>query len=757
MTQDIRIYLFYAVPGSPLEVAAFRDVGTAVQSWKHERERSNDLAGLIFAGSSRPSIIEVQRILKSWHGFLLVSESCRWLLSKTMDVFDIPVEGIEEGKEFPEMTVYLGSHGWGYDEAHARIRLRGVLPDKCKMETVALERPAGCADPTALDEISRLLAIVGTTDPFSIARHLPAWALDISLERLPLTVRCSNVLRNQGLVSLRDLGRYSRDEASGWKNFGRQSITDLAEAITTYLRMMPNAGNIVSDGEANQLSPLLVCVRSSIASMSKRDREIWKGRLGLDGTRKTLEELAQAFEVTRERIRQVEVGILKTYARSNEWVLTISSRIENLLRGRKEPLYVDLIEVEDPWFTGMDSQSELLKGLLYYFSPDRLQVCEIQGRAVVSTLDSKTWTAYSRNAITLLKSYLVQGLTREEAETIARASIADVAPELGDLLVSEITHYLHYRGENGSERLVSVGLGLTATIRAILEDSSVPLHYSEVAVGAQEILGKSVSNTHVNSTLDRIGALYYGRGRYGLEKHFPLTQDRKDEIMLLAEMVAEDRLGHRQWHIDELLEKMRDIDSDICSSLDKYTLNIILASSQRFVALGRMVWASIENLNDLPKERIEIKDACVRALREMGHPLSNEELKETLSFSRGMSAYFLLTPDSEIARVARGTWGLVSRDFFSTPEQREEILNKLYLSLVDIDDCVHIDRLMDTVFNSPPLPLGMTPFMVLGLAQTDPRLHVYRGQMIGLKSSEASAVLIAEDSQIDEELSESVN
>jgi hypothetical protein len=64
---------------------------------------------------------------------------------------------------------------------------------------------------------------------------------------------------------------------------------------------------------------------------------------------------------------------------------------------------------------------------------------------------------------------------------------------------------------------------------------------------------------------------------------------------------------------------------------------------------------------------------------------------------------------------------------------------------------------MDAVFNGFPLPLGMTPFMIMGLAQTDPRLHVYRGRLIGLKAPETADVLQSEDNENDEELSETEN
>jgi hypothetical protein len=676
-----------------------------------------------------------------------------------MDVFDSSIEGVQEGTDYHEMPVYLGSQGWGYEESHATSKLLSVRPDsEGSKVSIARERLTDPDELWSQNEITKLLAIVGNSDPFLIAKHLPEWALSVPLKQLPLTVRCNNVLNNQGLVSLRDLGRYSKDEALGWKNFGRQSIIDLAEAIVTYLRMIPNGvDGAFTLTEGSQLPPLLECVRGSLASMEKRDRAIWKGRLGLDGPRRTLEELAQAFAVSRERIRQIEVGILKTYSRSNVWASTISPRIEILLRERKEPLYVDLIEVEDPWFAGMDNQSELLKGLLYYFSPSHLQVCEIQGRPLVSTLDRGTWLVHKRNAIALLQSFQNQVLTKSEAETIIRSSIAGVATELCELLVSEVTPYLHYRGEGEEECVVSVGLGLTATIRAILEDSDVPIHFSDVTASAQELLGRPVSNTHVTSTLDRIGALYFGRGTYGLWKHFPLSKKRRDEILSVAEVVAENELGYRQWHIDELLDSMAKRSPELCSSLSKYILNLILTTSLRVVPLGRMVWISSDCQSDIPKERIEIQDSCIRMLREAGHPLGYQEMKKALSLSRGMSAYFMLNPNSEMARVAPGTWGLISRDFHSTQEQRAALLERLYAYLIQTGECIHLDRLIDAVFNDAPLPLRVTPFMVLGLAQTDPRLHVYRGRLIGLTEWESADGLICEENEMEAESDDSAS
>jgi hypothetical protein len=68
-----------------------------------------------------------------------------------------------------------------------------------------------------------------------------------------------------------------------------------------------------------------------------------------------------------------------------------------------------------------------------------------------------------------------------------------------------------------------------------------------------------------------------------------------------------------------------------------------------------------------------------------------------------------------------------------------------------------LDRLIDAVFNDAPLPLRVTPFMVLGLAQTDPRLHVYRGRLIGLTEWESADGLICEENEMEAESDDSAS
>jgi len=53
-------------------------------------------------------------------------------------------------------------------------------------------------------------------------------------------------------------------------------------------------------------------VKEALATLTERERQILILRFGLeDGTPKTLEEIAAQFDVTRERIRQIQEEALK--------------------------------------------------------------------------------------------------------------------------------------------------------------------------------------------------------------------------------------------------------------------------------------------------------------------------------------------------------------------------------------------------------------------------------------------------------------
>jgi hypothetical protein len=75
---------------------------------------------------------------------------------------------------------------------------------------------------------------------------------------------------------------------------------------------------------------------------------------------------------------------------------------------------------------------------------------------------------------------------------------------------------------------------------------------------------------------------------------------------------------------------------------------------------------------------------------------------------------------------------LVARDFHCSDLQREEITEWLYLCLCERQGTLHMEYLVPSLFPNSAVPEGLTPFMIMSLAQTDARLHVFRGRLIGL-------------------------
>ena len=729
-------------PGDAIGVEAFRDVASARQKWLQLSQMNPETRGMLFAGSSRPGVQDVESVILPWNGLLLISESCRWLLPLDWSTFDRAVEGVSASSQFPEMGLYIGRNGWGYSEDQAAEAQRRV-----QMPPEASAASHTDSHIVARDHAGFLAALsaMGEDDPFLIARHLPDWALGVPFDQLPLTVRCRNVLQKQRVVRLADLGKFTREEAMDWQNFGRSSVKDLGTALVSFLREGPAQLSSREElPDVLELPPLLQCLRQSTTVMSEREAFVWKARMGLDGPSMTLEQLAKLHGVTRERIRQIEAKTLRNYRQLNPWVDAIGPRVNVALHNRDTALFVEDLEQQDSWFAGIAEQPEVLGTLFEYFGPAQLHVWRSDGKALITTIERSEWFILKRSILATLRSLTDHDFSQGDVELTVKSALGGTASALTSLMLAELRPYLRFAdGEGDNCRLLSVGMGLTAEIRAIIQNSREPLHYSEVAAQCEASLGRAVNQQQVNNTLaafedtflisvvEHTGSVvtsrYPSRSGYGI-------LNLADEIVLTDPNL-------RQWHTDEILAEIGHIKPELAAILDKYLLNAILSASEQIVVMGRMVRIAKKFQGDIPRQRIEIQDACVRLLRDAGRPLDNRELKEQLSSIRGMSPFFALSPNAEMARILPGVWGLISRDFASTSTERQTVLDQLYSALVERQAPIHMRDLRTIVYENQILPSGMTPYMVMNLAQSDSRMHVYRGRYIGLEGWES---LIAE-------------
>ena len=143
-------------------------------------------------------------------------------------------------------------------------------------------------------------------DPCEIARAAPPWLAERELIALDLPVRADNVFRVSGIKTVRDLAEWSPDALLNQKNFGRKSLRDTLQVFAAALNEGPlRAATFEAVPESGRL---LTEVRRSLLTFSERERDILIRRLGFETSPETLQEVADDYGVTRERIRQIEAA-----------------------------------------------------------------------------------------------------------------------------------------------------------------------------------------------------------------------------------------------------------------------------------------------------------------------------------------------------------------------------------------------------------------------------------------------------------------
>ena len=106
------------------------------------------------------------------------------------------------------------------------------------------------------------------------------------------------------------------DGGSGW--FNAWSVHSAALQAPVGDGEESNLGDFIQDSEAEDptestgMTMLRDRIKDVLDTLTERERAVLEQRFGLvDGNSRTLEEVGNQFEVTRERIRQIEAKALK--------------------------------------------------------------------------------------------------------------------------------------------------------------------------------------------------------------------------------------------------------------------------------------------------------------------------------------------------------------------------------------------------------------------------------------------------------------
>ena len=578
---------------------------------------------------------------------------------------------------------------------------------------------------------ARALADNGPVDPCRWARAAPPWLIDRELGALELTVRAWNVFCGLELRTVRDLARMSRDDLFKTRNFGIKTCEDVTDAIRGALAEGPpevstEAGDVAAETDLGSslrpvsqepASTLVTLLWDSLRDLPARNREILARRIGLMGPIETLQEIGSDLALSRERIRQIVAKSLTRLLSEAGWFDLLNDKIAELRSASETPLALERAEALDPWLERCAEHASVLGRLLQLAQRASYEVLQVNGVPYFAEISQEVWDDATARAPRLLRSLAEQ----RPDEDASRTAVTDLLPECGrefsQLLWESVHPQCHFfEDENGIPVLHYFGEKTEACVRAVLDASERPIHFTEVASQVTDLSGREVNVGTVHNLASQVGLLF-GPGKYGTERHIPFTRSELEEICQFAEGIVLSDPSIRQWHVAEILENLVEHDEFEHAGIDRYLLNIALRESNSLLYLGRMVWARRDSTEALGN-RIEIRHAIVSILKDAGGPLATSEIRSRLREKRGI-AFLAILPDDDLIRVGRGRWGLNDRDVPVGRADQPALVNRLAAALATKQQAIHESEIADAIETA-----GFPVEGLFSLADRDPRFRV---------------------------------
>ncbi len=545
------------------------------------------------------------------------------------------------------------------------------------------------------ERFDSLKSTIDQNDPYQLLQIAPRLLMYQHINELRLPVRARNVLLFQNINQVHELAELSVNQLLRLPNLGKRSIQDICQAIAdrientlflpnteatnkedayTTFRLPawphPTTGTINKEDAYTDIDtslivdeipnvPLIEHLSRELNKLREVDRSIIRDRMGISGFPLTLEELGEKHGVTRERVRQREKKAMSFIIREEFWGNEIGKRIGQLLSNRKAPLVLELLDVEDDWFKGFDDQYVYLRNIIQEFSRKEIRVIKANGRNVVTRISQDKWDALLGELRVKLKQIAVdKSWNRSDTGQYFSTCLSEHrAQELTPVLHEIFDEYLQYEDESLSAVLVSYGKSAKSTVATVLAQAESPLHFTEIAKRASELLDKEVDERRVQGAVSQKGIWQFDRGTYGLIKHCPLSESERLSIRLAVENIFYQGPINKQWHSTEIIELLAEKPQNLLARLDPYVLKMSIMESRKILYLGRMVWARSDSGMETG-DRIQTRESFIQILESAGKPLTGQELKQRLLEIRGINKHMQIHEDERLVAIGPNIWGL---------------------------------------------------------------------------------------------------
>jgi hypothetical protein len=788
--RPLRAFLLLRLADGEWEVTTHRDLESIEEAWKARAGPA--VSAALHVGFWRPDTSEFESTLVSNPGHVLLSASARHALPPDFASSRLPVGKAGGLPLFLALSGwgYDASEPNSFDDAPSETSSAAVAApaDPASLEdwfaALAASDPELAAEASTSgirDERSYLalenslpsdlreqLGLArfrhyagGTIGPEHILDFLvvaPPWLLSLPVSILDLSVRAKNVFGAEKIAYIGDLAPHGTDGVMRFSNFGRKTCREICEQlcdlftsgpssarVAVYLRKvarraeapsrsLPEPAPESADTEASAI-PVYAsfndALTTALSLLTSQETRLVAMRMGLRGAAMTLHEIGETIGVTRERIRQIEGRCVEKMRSIPAWDTDLSERLDALLFERKDGLPLEGLAILDPWFSGVSERESVFGFVAERLPKTPFHLIREGHQTFVSRIKQQVWLDAVRSARRILEGQVGRRTPIAEARDLVEGVLVGDGEELRSELWHAATRHAHFGDDGSGAVLISYGFAAEHLVEAVLDSSDRPLHYTEIRERLGEA-GNTVDPRRIRNAAAVVGLLF-GRGVYGAQKHFPLSEAETRLLVAEAEDVVEGQSPGRQWHAREICEAMEERGMDFGGRIDAYVVSIALRGSEHMNYLGRMVWASSASGAKGTADRLDVHQAIVSILMHAGGPLSRGEIKVRLSRERGLNSYFQIWPEGPVVRVGLGMWGLMGRDLPFSSEEAENVVREMRRILGERGKGLHVSEIRDAV--SPHIPAATAvadPALFLGLAQKSEGFSVACGQYLYL-------------------------